>query len=78
MLAAGIRANELGGTMPAVVNGANEQAVALFLDGKISFTDIGELVEGALSLPYLKAYRTVEEVYAADKTAREYVLACAG
>lgn len=73
-LAAGIRANELGGTMPAVVNGANEQAVALFLDGKISFTDIGELVEGALSLPYLKAYRTVEEVYAADKTAREYVL----
>ena len=60
-LAAGIRANELGGTMPAIANGANEQAVALFLEGKISFLQIGELVEAALELPYQKTYRTVEE-----------------
>lgn len=73
-LAAGIRANELGGTMPAIANGANEQAVALFLEGKISFLQIGELVEAALELPYQKTYRTVEEVYAADRAAREFVL----
>ena len=46
----------------------------LFLEGKISFLQIGELVEAALELPYQKTYRTVEEVYAADRAAREFVL----
>lgn len=73
-LAAGIRANELGGTMPAIVNGANEQAVALFLNGKIGFLQVGELVEASLSLPYQKVYTTVDEVYDADREAREFVL----
>lgn len=73
-LAAGIRANELGGTMPAIANGANRAGGRPVSGGKISFLQIGELVEAALELPYQKTYRTVEEVYAADRAAREFVL----
>ena len=43
-----IEAIKLGGTSPAVVNGANEEAVKLFLNGKIGFLDIGELVKKSL------------------------------
>ncbi len=43
-----ISAGKTGGTMPAVLNGANEAAVALFLNGKIRFLDIADLVEGAM------------------------------
>jgi 1-deoxy-D-xylulose-5-phosphate reductoisomerase len=39
------RAAEVGGTAPAVLNAANEVAVAAFLDGRIGFTDIASLVE---------------------------------
>jgi 1-deoxy-D-xylulose-5-phosphate reductoisomerase len=38
-------AGRAGGTMPAVLNGANEQAVALFLDEKIPFLAIPQLIE---------------------------------
>jgi 1-deoxy-D-xylulose-5-phosphate reductoisomerase len=44
------QAGEAGGTMPAVLNAVNEEAVQLFLDEKISFLDIAELVEAALSV----------------------------
>ncbi len=43
-----IRAAEAGGTAPAVLNAANEVAVAAFLDGRIGFTAIAELVERTL------------------------------
>lgn len=73
-LCTAIAAIEAGGTAPCIVNGANEQAVALFLAGKISFLRIGELVAAALqALPYRKDY-TLEDVFAADQAAREYVL----
>ena len=38
-----------GGTMPTALNAANEAAIALFLDGKISFTDIGDINERAMA-----------------------------
>ncbi len=64
----------LGGLAPCVINGANEQAVDLFLNGHIRFTDIGELVCGALQhLPHDAAHN-IEDVFCADKAAREYVL----
>ena len=63
-----------GGLYPAMVNGANEAAVALFLDHKISFLQIGELVTGALSLTPPAGEMTVERVYEADALARGYVL----
>ena len=39
---------KLGGTMPTVLNAANEVAVAAFLDGKITFLQIEDLIEKAL------------------------------
>lgn len=56
-----------GGTLPAAINAADEAAVALFLGGKIGFTDIIRLVEHTLNTagarPYAN-YREVEQVHA--------------
>lgn len=73
-LKAAMEAAKLGGLYPCAVNGANEQAVALFLDNKIGFLQIGELVSKALQLDLKKTELTVENVYAVDKAARELVL----
>lgn len=64
----------LKGDRGAVLNGANEAAVGLFLNGKIGFTDIAERVAYALdTIPYKKDI-TLDDVLAADKAAREIVL----
>lgn len=63
-----------GGLAPCIINGANEQAVALFLQGKLRFTDIGELVCGALDDIKGASEFSLEDVFAADRAAREYVL----
>jgi len=63
-----------GGIVPAAMNGADEQAVALFLSGKLSFTAIADIVtEVTLSMPMVTA-PTLEEVEAADREARRLVL----
>ncbi|MBQ2135592.1 MAG: 1-deoxy-D-xylulose-5-phosphate reductoisomerase, partial [Clostridia bacterium] len=62
-----------GGLAPAAVNGANEEAVALFLSGKIGFLQIGELVEKALLGVKNKKDFSVEDIFEADKAAREIV-----
>ena len=63
-----------GGTACPVMNGANEAAVALFLEDKIGFYDIYTLVRGAVdSVPYI-AQPTLEQILEADRLAREYVL----
>ncbi len=69
-----IEAIKLGGTSPAVVNGANEEAVRLFLDGKISFLKIGELVKKALMTIKRKDIKSIDDIFEADKSAREFVL----
>lgn len=51
-----IRAAQAGGTMPTVFNAANERAVALFLDRKIGFLDIYDIIEGCM-----EAHRTVDK-----------------
>ena len=64
---------KLGGTACPVMNGANEEAVALFLADKIGFYDIYELVAGAVDhVPFIQN-PTLEEILAADRMAREYV-----
>ena len=64
-----------GGLAPCVANGANEMANALFREGKIGFLQIADLVEGALdAIPNQEIY-TREDIFAADKAAREFVLA---
>lgn len=69
------RAMAKGGTATAIVNGANEEAVRLFLDKKISFLQIGELVNASLDNVKSKQIVTAEDIFEADKAAREYVLA---
>ena len=67
-------AASLKGDRGAVLNGANEAAVGLFLNGKIGFTDIADRVAYALdTIPYKKDI-TLDDVLAADKAAREIVL----
>lgn len=68
------RAGNTGGTMPAVLNGANEAAVALFLDGKICFLDIGDIVESAMSEHRNILTPQISDVLQADLWAREYVM----
>ena len=67
-------AASLKGDRGAVLNGANEAAVGLFLNDKIGFTDIAVRVAYALdTIPYKKDI-TLDDVLAADKAAREIVL----
>ena len=73
-LRACIKAITIGGSMPAVVNGANEQAVDLFLKEKISFLKIGELVTSALNSIKQSEITCLDDVLKADKEAREFVL----
>ncbi len=72
-LKACIRAITAGGSMPAMVNGANEKAVELFLAGKISFLQIGELVLSVTENMPRKEIDSLDDVLAADKAAREYI-----
>lgn len=63
-----------GGLKPTAVNGANEQAVKLFLEGKIKFLQIAELVSKALISAQNKNAFTVEDIFETDKLARECVM----
>lgn len=62
-----------GGLKPAAANGANEEAVALFLDGKIKFLDIPRLVKAATDKQEMVNDYTLEDVFEADRRARETV-----
>lgn len=62
-----------GGTSTAILNGANEAAVALFLEDKISFLDISRLVELALDRVPAADASGLEEILEADRTARRTV-----
>ena len=73
-LAACLKAAGERGLKPAAANGANEQAVAMFLENKISFLQIGELVMGAMEAQPQNTNYTISDVFEADKAAREYVL----
>ena len=62
-----------GGTACAVMNGANEAAVALFLQEKIGFYDIYRLVAGAVAAVPFVENPTLEDIFEADRLARAYV-----
>ena len=66
-----------GGAMPAVLNAANEQAVALFLDEKITFLEIPQVIEKVCNRFDTRniATPTLEDILAADQWARQEVLA---
>ena len=64
-----------GGTACPAMNGANEEAVALFLDDKIGFYDIYDLVSRAVETVPFIAEPTLDEILEADRLAREAVRA---
>lgn len=67
-------AGNMGGTKPAVLNGANEVAVSLFLNEKIGFLDIANIVEMAIEEHKSIKAPTVSDILEADLWAREYVV----
>jgi 1-deoxy-D-xylulose-5-phosphate reductoisomerase len=62
-----------GGTMPAVLNAANEVAVAAFLDEKIKFGDISRLIRLACAAHTPQPATSLDTVFAADAWARQWV-----
>ena len=70
-LALAIEAGKAGGTMPAVLNAANEVAVMGFLQGKIPFLSIAKVVEGAMSSHAVIPSPGLDEILNADGCARQ-------
>ncbi len=64
------RAGEIGGTLPAVLNAANEVAVEAFVNRKITFTQITETVRRTMDTHKVEAHPTLEQILAADSWAR--------
>jgi 1-deoxy-D-xylulose-5-phosphate reductoisomerase len=77
-LALGYEAGRAGGTATAALNAADEVAVAAFLDGQISFLDIGRVVADVLARHDTFAPVDVEDVIAADGEARAYAAEACG
>ncbi len=66
-------AGKQGGTMPAVLNGANEAAVELFLGGHMKFCQIPEFIEYAMDAHHSIKIPTLEDILESDRQARELV-----
>ena len=63
-------AGRRGGTLPAVLNAANEQAVSLFLRGKISYTDIAVKIKAVMTAHQIAEKPTLDQILEADSWAR--------
>ena len=72
-LSLAIKAGREGGTMPTVLNGANEVAVELFLKGKIKFNDIARIVENAMENHKNVLNPKLDDIIYTDKCVREEV-----
>ena len=66
------RAIKTGGTMPAVMNAANEKAVALFLNKEIKYLDIPYLIEKTMDAYTVKYDYSIDDIENVDRWAREY------
>ena len=73
-LALALKAARTGGTAGAILNGANEAAVSLFLDGTIGFLDIADRVERAMDQVKVVQDPSMTQILEADQAAREAVL----
>jgi 1-deoxy-D-xylulose-5-phosphate reductoisomerase len=67
----GYEAAEIGGTMPAVLNAANEVAVAAFLEGRLSFPGIPRVVEETMAAHTSEPLKDLAQVLAVNNWARE-------
>jgi len=71
-LALGYAAARAGGTMPAVLNAANEMAVAAFLNGRLGFMDIPQTVEATMEAHRHEPLESLEQVLAVNHWARDF------
>ena len=67
------KAARIGGSMPTVLNAANERAVALFLDHKIKFLEIYEIIQAAMEQHSPVANPGVDEILAAEAQTYELI-----
>jgi 1-deoxy-D-xylulose-5-phosphate reductoisomerase len=72
-LALGVAAGRAGGAAPAVFNASNEEAVSLFLEGRIGFADIPRAIDSALSSLASEKGDSRDAILAADAAARRHV-----
>ena len=72
-LALAYQVAEAGGTMPTVFNAANEKAVALFLQKKITFLQIPELIERSMEQHNVIGDPTVDQILEAEASTYEYI-----
>lgn len=77
-LALGYEAGRAGGSAPAVLNAADEVAVRAFLDRRIGFTTIAEIVERTLDAVAVRDIATVDDVMAVDREARDHASSLIG
>jgi 1-deoxy-D-xylulose-5-phosphate reductoisomerase len=70
------RAGEIGGTLPAVMNAANEIAVAAFLDHKLRFPEIWGIVEQVMNRHVPVAHADLDAILGADQWARAQAQGC--
>ncbi len=77
-LALAVQAGKTGGTMPCVMNAANEVAVAAFLEGACGFLDIPACVEDAMEAHEAEAVESLEQLEDVDARAREHAAAYLG
>ncbi len=70
-LALAIKACQTGGTLPAVLNAANEKAVAAFLEKKINFTDIPKVIEKTMNRHQLVSLPVLKDIIESDRWARK-------
>lgn len=73
-LAFGYQAARIGGSMPTVYNAANEMAVKLFLEGRLSFLGITELIGEAMAQHQVIDAPTLEEILETERLAYEFIL----
>jgi 1-deoxy-D-xylulose-5-phosphate reductoisomerase len=66
-------AGRVGGSLPTVYNAANERAVALFLEGKITYLQITEIIDWAMEAHKVKENPSLEEVFDIEQETYEYI-----
>lgn len=69
----GYLAGKIGGSMPTVLNAANEEAVKLFLERKISFLEIPKLLQSAIENHKVEHNLTIEKIITIEESTKKYI-----
>jgi 1-deoxy-D-xylulose-5-phosphate reductoisomerase len=67
-----------GGTMPAAMNAANEEAVGMFLEGKIGFTDIPDIIKNIMEKHNVNIFPSIDDIIETDEWSRQEAVKLAG